>query len=780
MKNFTLINYFKNLLFFILFFHINGLGEINDTAPIPEYSYMGTEVAINGISTDKVYLLIKDTNDNIYATKEILKEWNFIPPSGEKIVYDSLIYYKISNYDNLKYELDQNSMKLNIFAQATIFNKNYLENKENYIEYKKIKESGFFINHDVLLSLGENKILSFSGDANFFTTYGTFSSGFLLKNENTNHEIKRLLTSWSVDSPKNMTTTTFGDNFSVVAPWTGSSLIGGIHWTRNFSSQPDLNRYPGIILHGNSVLPSTIDLFINNAQTWKTSVNEGPFAIDNIPVVLGNGKAKIVQRDLLGRQTVYEIPYYIIPNLLKPGLSDFSVSLGFLRKNLGADNFNYPNPIGSILYRLGINGQFTLDACGEFLLQSQAIGIGGSLVLNDWFSVSPYLAISNSVRGQGSLLQMSINRQGTFYNLGGSLAFRTKDFSSVQYLNSEKGPPALESTLFTGISLDYMGSLSFSLTHRSFREQIENPIIMTIGYQLSPWNLFSLNLSGVINLTSSIGNGLFLSLSSGSPGNKGAFIASNTIGENISQTYSYLKSAPVGEGYGIGFKVQNKTQTTVTNNIMINNSFGRLGIDSSASARNLDFRLGFSGAIVRFMKKTYFSRPISSSFTVVDVPNIRNVSVLRDNHIIGKTDEDGKIIITNVPSYQKTEYSIDPFSLPLDVYIKDELTKIDNSPYKAGSYVKFDAKESKTAIINVFIDNNTPVPVGSSAYIKNSEEEENKLFAVGQNGEIFLEDLNTKNFLIVEWVGGKCQLWFNYIKDSKTPVALLGKHFCQK
>ena len=50
-----------------------------------------------------------------------------------------------------------------------------------------------------------------------------------------------------------------------------------------------------------------------------TNVPAGPFRLDNVPVILGAGEARVVVRDALGRERIVSTPFYAAGGLLRPG-----------------------------------------------------------------------------------------------------------------------------------------------------------------------------------------------------------------------------------------------------------------------------------------------------------------------------------------------------------------------------------------------------------------------------------------------------------------------------
>ena len=112
-------------------------------------------------------------------------------------------------------------------------------------------------------------------------------------------------------------------------------------------------------------MPSTVDVYVNNALVSRQSVPPGPFSITNIPIVSGTGEAQLVVRDLLGREQVITQPFYGAATLLKEGLADYSYELGAQRQNFGQTSSDYAKALASATYRKGVTESFTAELHGE-------------------------------------------------------------------------------------------------------------------------------------------------------------------------------------------------------------------------------------------------------------------------------------------------------------------------------------------------------------------------------------------------------------------------------
>jgi outer membrane usher protein len=145
----------------------------------------------------------------------------------------------------------------------------------------------------------------------------------------------------------------FGDAISGASSWGGVVRFGGVQWATDFSLQPGFMTSPRPGISGESSLPSTVELYVDNLLRMRREVPSGPFTIQDLPVINGQGDAQLVVRDILGREQVITKPFFTSSRLLKQGLQSYSYELGFVRRNFGIDSNNYGRLMAVGTHRLG-------------------------------------------------------------------------------------------------------------------------------------------------------------------------------------------------------------------------------------------------------------------------------------------------------------------------------------------------------------------------------------------------------------------------------------------
>jgi outer membrane usher protein len=106
--------------------------------------------------------------------------------------------------------------------------------------------------------------------------------------------------------------------------WGRSFQLGGLQLGSNFGLKPGWSSQSVPTLSGTAAAPSTVELYINDALRQTQQVGAGPFTIDNLQAPAGAAEARIVVRDILGRETVVVRPFFTSTQLLRDGCATTS------------------------------------------------------------------------------------------------------------------------------------------------------------------------------------------------------------------------------------------------------------------------------------------------------------------------------------------------------------------------------------------------------------------------------------------------------------------------
>ena len=234
-------------------------------------------------------------------------------------------------------------------------------------------------------------------DGHIFSQYGVFNQSFTANSTATTvtPNILRLDSSWLYENPETLITYSAGDLISGSLNWTTSLRMGGIQIRRDFALRPDLVTMPLQQFSGSAAVPSTVQVFNNQARLLSQEVAGGPFNVNNIPLATGPGTMRIVLRDANGKETVSEYAYYSSTNLLAPGLLDYSFETGFARRYFGVHSDDYDgNPIASASARYGVTPRLSVEGHAEGGDGLVNLGVGTDFGL--WRYGVASLAVSGS------------------------------------------------------------------------------------------------------------------------------------------------------------------------------------------------------------------------------------------------------------------------------------------------------------------------------------------------------------------------------------------------
>jgi outer membrane usher protein len=138
----------------------------------------------------------------------------------------------------------------------------------------------------------------------------------------------------------------------------------------------------------------------------------------------------------------------------------------------------------------------------------------------------------------------------------------------------------------------------------------------------------------------------------------------------------------------------------------------------------------------------FASNKIEDSFAVVDVGSLSHVHVRLEDRDIGVSDATGRILIPSLQSYSLNHISIEPTDVPVDMLVGETERDV-RPPDRAGVLVRFNVKQSYSALLKVVDDAGVPIPMVSTAEVSGAQ------YPVGYDGEVYLTDLREKNEVTV-------------------------------
>ena len=731
------------------------------------------DVFINEQHKGTVVLLRSE--DRLFVGAQDLRLWRLGLPNTNPLTFYGEEFYALDALLGLTYKLDESTQMLTVQVPPGLFDATFLNGKKIDFSAPSVQSSGGFVNYDVLAShkLGRtmtNGLLELGR----FGTWGTAQTRILALDLNKQASAIRLDSTWTRDKPMELASLRFGDAISGRSSWGGAVRFGGVQWATNFSTQPGFVTFPLPGISGEAALPSTVELYVDNLLRMRHQVPSGPFSIQDLPVTNGQGDARLVVSDILGREQVITQPFFTNSRLLKQGLQEYSYELGFVRRNFGIDSNNYGRPLAVGTYRQGITKKFTGEIHGEVLGNQQAGGLGVVLLLQDAGVFSSSLAMSNSEKGVGGLLGLGFSRQSGNFGFGVNTQLAGQRFAKLG-LRPEELAPRHISQIFANLATTALGSFAANYTQQAFRDREENKIVSGT-YAREVGSLGNLSVSVTRSLSGDSKTIFDLNFSMMLGKRTTANISTLAKPGNQQATLQLSRSRPAGNGIGYRLVAGLDDSDQREAEVSLQNEVGNYTLVAAQSQGQTAFRGSASGGVAFLGGSYFFSRRITDSFAVVQVPGYSGVGIYSDNQLVASTDGKGNALLPGLRPYQKNSVRIEQADIPFDTRV--DVLQLDAVPYfRSGLVLKFPVKRSRGALLTVVLENGEPLPAGAQVQIIEGNILENELFPTGMKGEVYLTGLEADNWVRVTLKEQSCEFALSF-PETTDPLPHLGTYTC--
>jgi outer membrane usher protein len=767
-------------------FNVNALG-------IDEPRSLQLEVIINGASTGLIAAFRQDADGTLWIDAEELRGAG-IEPAPQALGADRLI--DVARLPDVSFEYDEGSQAIRFvvagyaLAPRTINASDAIQPKPGAAP---ASSRGVLVNYTLFGATGgddPDDLLAFEGvsgwiEARAFSPWGVLTSSFIASSSpNDLYGSTRLDTTWSFSNPATLITYSAGDFISGGLIWTRPVRFGGIQIRRNFELRPDLVTIPLPELSGSAAVPSTVDVYVNNARLLSEQAPAGPFQITNLPVVTGAGTARLVVRDALGRETVSETPFYASPDMLASGLWDFSTEAGFARTSYGTQSDEYDSRVmASGTVRYGLNDRLTLEAHAE---GGGGLANGGAGTL---FALGPYgvgsiAGSASSFNGRtGYQVAASVQLQLGDFDLYARTQHTFGDYDDIAGITAEPAaalvgnpaistaapPRALEQVSVSApLSFDPT-TLSLSYTHLETADGERSRIL---GFSLDrPIGKATLFATAFADLEDSDSFGLFAGLSIPLGGDIYGSASTSADADEVVATADLVKSESAAIG-SVGWRVRESegAHTDRAAALSYRGASGRLEAAVEQFDRQYRATAQLDGSVVIADGGIFLANRIDDAFAVVET-GAPGVNVQYENRPVGRTDRSGKLLLPNLRSYQLNLVTIDPTDLPVDAEVG--ATRAVAAPGdRSGTVVRFAVETSaRSALVTLRDQSGEFLEAGSSGQLDGAA----NTFPVGYDGQAFVSGLASHNRVVVDQpTRGRCAAEFDFMPSRGEQVSVPG------
>ncbi|MFZ2649011.1 MAG: fimbria/pilus outer membrane usher protein, partial [Burkholderiaceae bacterium] len=503
----------------------------------------------------------------LYVPRDAFEEWRLpLPSHTEVFVLRGQNYYPLNGVPGFRSRIDTSNQSVDLtFSPLAFSNTRLAPGSAAATPPRDAVLPALLFNYDLNYSAARARDSASSRDLGLLSeavwsgAWGVLVHSSVARNLTgesaaaASRRVIRLETTYTLDFPQPNRTLRLGDSVTRPGLLGRHVYFGGAQLASNYSFTPGFTGQALPVLSGVSSAPSTVELYVNDVLRQVSAVPAGPFSIDNFSGVSSAGEARIVVRDLLGRETVLVQPFFSHALLLATGHNEWSVEAGRQRIDFGNSSDAYGAAFGSALWRRGWTDQLTLE--GRASATRKLLDLSGAATFElPWQSLgtAAFAASDEQTAGRGTQWLLGIERQ----SLQGAFQLQAQGATRrYRELGVEPDRLPLHSLLGVNASrpLGARASVGAGLVRQTFWDAVPQTTVASINFSMRLGERASLNLnaSRVLDGVNASAAGVSLLVPLERTINAGVSV-SRRAGSNDSQAYaSQLPPAEQGTGWRV-------------------------------------------------------------------------------------------------------------------------------------------------------------------------------------------------------------------------------------
>lgn len=620
--------------------------------------------------------------------------------------------------------------------------------------------TGATISYDLTgLDTPSNRGISGLVEARAFSELGIVSTDALVAygrvGPGVTRGVVRLDSAYGLVLPDAMLRLRLGDFVTSGVTSSRAVRLGGIQFGSDFGLRPDLITMPLPTLRGSAAVPTTADILVNGTYSSSIDVGSGPFEVQNVSVVTGAGTVMLNFRDAGGNAVSRTFAFYASNVLLAPGLRTFVVQIGALRRHFGVRSNHYGGWAASGSYRRGLSQRLTAEGHLEFSRTTAVTQAGFSANLGNVAIATQSIAVSLERRRSGFQSISQVEHSGRVFSARLSYTIASGAFRDVAA--SQDAPinrHQVEANL--GVSMGAYGnfSLAFARFDRKDAPGSYAPAratdllrralnLLTANYsiQRGPVTVYAnafasmgANRSRQFMFGLSFPFGRRAQVNTSLQAQGGRYRAGAQVARGTSQAEQWGYQASVWRGLTNSQTAEVQYQSRI--------GWMSAGLDTTDGRTSARVQMRRS---VSFIDGAVYPSPtITNSFAVVDTAGMPGVEVFHENRSVGRTGKSGKLLVTDLRSFEVNHVAINPTDLPADMIVATGQRDV-RPQDRSGVVLRFPLNHSNSALVRLVEETGKPIPLGSMVTLDAT----GATSPIGYDGEVFVEDLAARNTLTV-------------------------------
>lgn len=741
--------------------------------PVP----LAFDASLNGEPRGTVLVLQQGSEYLIGAADA--RTWRLRLPAAPSLQFRGEAFYALPALGLSVSRLEPAQQLIDLRAEPSAFEASTMALPS--VEYRLTPAAwGGFFAYDLLgTRIADHAALDAAFTLSVFGPVGSLShqavARNLWNNRGADADMLRIGTTFRRDWAEHLVSLELGDTISRPGAFGNALRFGGISAGSNFTLRPGFVRQPLPDFAGETSLPSTVEVFVQNQLRSVTQVPAGRFTLDSVPVILGAGDARVVVRDALGREQVVTSSFYVAGGLLKKGLAEWHVGLGKLRTDAGA-GAEYGGAYGSALVRYGLTDSATIEARAEYEASNARV-IGGAVNFGGrWGELEATAGVAD-VDGVGFRWLGGVGYR--YVTLESNVGVR---WTEAQRGFRQPGENALEPTPTRTISVSggtrlgerWSAGLAWIGIDRANGPTTQSAnVSATYGLRHGTSLLFAYNRVSEGGNTRQIGS-VLLSLSLGPRTTASAGVEA---GSERRLFGAIQRSLPFDEGWGYRAAVNRYSdRTRFDAGAAANLRAVTVSADvSSEPGQSTAMRVGAAGSIALVEDTAFLAREIADSFALVRIPGVAGAPIHLNNQPAGTTDAFGRLVLPRLSGYVPSQVRVDIDALPPDAEIvRDRETVV--PPFRSGVVVTLGVRRTAAALVKVLAPGGRPFEPGAAV----SVEPDGTATSVAHGGAFFVRAEPGRKRATITQRGERCTVEFDLAPADVGAYRTLGPLACAR
>ena len=552
------------------------------------------------------------------------------------------------------------------------------------------------------------------------------STGQVNWSSNGGAEYVRGQSRWQFDDYQRQVSYQVGD---VGSGGASGAWLGGVRVAKDPSLDPYTPTYPVPSIGGVALDAATVDVLANQARVAQHDVEKGAFTIERFPLRPGRNAMDVVVRDAFGReQVITSQQLYFSPQLLRKGLTTWSVAAGRVRQGISDD---YGKLGASIEVARGLSDTWTVSASAQSDGDHHNAIVGARTVLGPAGVLDVQLGQSSGEQGRGRYQRAQYSYQGP--RVGVSLSHERSDGFWQLSANDALGLQSKERT---------QAAVSWSSADRRWRARASAVDMTTtldgkdqriaygqldLGWQSGRHSLTASALYDLEHHEPAVAIGYRYNFG------RGRLTASARQAPDFSRTslagsyHADVAGTPVSVRGELA-QVNGEQQARLAADARFAKGWARMEIQQQEGDTRVSGE--FSGAVHLGAGGATWLPHVNDGYAVVNVAGVPDVPVRADGRSLGKTNKAGRLVVPDLQALSATTIRIDDRALPPGVQLEtSELTVAPRRMSGAQATFKVLAHDARAFVVH----RATPIEAGTR--VQSDTEEA----AVGFDGALYLE-----------------------------------------